>query len=729
MSIGILVDWSGASARTPWSARLPAAAAGPAALDRGPHDGDDLRREKVAPSPVPPSRLLQLDRLAAELRAAHDRLALPLARVAAAFVAAKAWRPCGAARLEDHARERFGRTGRWVRHCAELGGALERWPDLARALTGDDGGVPLGAEAVRLVARVVDATVPATPSSAADGEATLARWIARARELPLRVLRREVRAVLSGGAGVCVSVEAGAGDALGDPDLDDEPRCVVEFRLPAPIRAAFEEVIDLHRALAGRDGSLAEAIDALLAESMSGGLADALARSMPGGLAPVGADRRGGSDALGIARRPAGRGRARAAAREERLARATGRWAHLPSVSPAGPDTPPDDLLRRAASSLAEFRLLAACAGHGGPLALNDQLARLVALEDALMRRLGEIALEFSRRGAWATLGFVGIGHYAEARLRLPATVLEDRVAVARRLMRFPRLRDAYERGVIGLDALLTVLRTLGRGPVPDDVECAWLARAREATVKRLRDEARALARRDLELEPALAAASPSAERHAPPLPLPDAAWAAALYRAPGLVRRRVLQAGLLALDPGPDVFLRLRLPEALADDLLAAVEAARRGLTALADSVPWSRDWPDEPALPSVLAARTFSVRGRRVPAWVGLLALLEEAAGTWDDPRDCARRPGDPVYRRDGYRCAAPGCTARAAIEDHHVVFRSRGGSDAPGNRVALCAAHHAALHEHGTLAVEGSAPLGLTWTAGATPAAVRYRCERRL
>jgi hypothetical protein len=369
------------------------------------------------------------------------------------------------------------------------------------------------------------------------------------------------------------------------------------------------------------------------------------------------------------------------------------------------------------------------------------------------MRRLGEIALEFSRRCGWATLGFSGIGHYAEARLGLPATVLEDRVVGARRLAGFPRLRDAYERGGIGLDALLTVLRTLGRGPVPDSVECAWLVRAREATVKRLRDEARALARRALELEPegaagtlsaegpvrvaaplptdgpALAAASPAARCLAPPLPLPDAAWAAALRRAPGLARRRVLQAGLLALDPGPDVFLRLRLPEALADDLLAAVEAARRGLTALADSVPWPRDWPDVPALPSVLAARMFSVRARRVPAWVGLLALLEEAAGSWDDPRDCTRRPGDPVYRRDGYRCAAPGCTARAAIEDHHVVFRSRGGSDAPGNRVALCAAHHAALHEHGTLAVEGSAPLGLTWTAGATPAAVRYRCERRL
>jgi hypothetical protein len=430
-----------------------------------------------------------------------------------------------------------------------------------------------------------------------------------------------------------------------------------------------------------------------------------------------------------------------------------------------------EDPLCRAEASLDEFRRLEASAGYGGPLALDDQIRRLVLLEDALMRQLGELVLELSERGAWSTLGFTGIGHYAETRLGLSATAVEDRVAAARRLVRFPRLRVAYAHGALGLDALLAVLRTLGRGPVPAHVEREWLARAGEATVKRLRDEARALARRDLELAPSpvdvtetvtgcgptpggasplplddsAGTASPlplddsawaavplpldDSAGAASPLPLDDPAWAASLRREPGLARRRVLQAGLLALEPGPDVFLRLRLPESLADALLAAVEAARRSLSALADSVPWDRDWPETPALPSVLAARTFSVRWRRVPAWVGLLALLEEAALAWDDPRALPGRDADPVYRRDGYRCSAPGCTARATIEDHHVVFRSRGGSDALDNRVALCAAHHAALHEHGTLSVAGDAPLRLTWTTGTGASARRYRCERRL
>ncbi len=329
MSAGILIDWSGAVGRRRWDLLLPGYPTAPVRPADRRGTGDDgagsgsravrsgsgssgklcdvlgdsrssgvlgdsrssgvlgdsrhIDSEAVVRFPAPPARLLRLDRLALELRVAHDRLARPLARAAAAFLAARAWRACGAARLEDHARERFGRTARWVRQWADLGGALARCPELACALTGDDGGVPLGAEAARLVARVVAADADG------DCDALLARWIARAREVPLRVLRAEVRAALARDAGDAIvavegeadgaaeggfpKVAASAGHVAGDPELDDEPRCLVEFRLPAAIRAAFDEVVDLHRALAGRDGSLAEAIDALLAESMSGSLA------------------------------------------------------------------------------------------------------------------------------------------------------------------------------------------------------------------------------------------------------------------------------------------------------------------------------------------------------------------------------------------------------------------------------------------------------------------------
>jgi hypothetical protein len=129
------------------------------------------------------------------------------------------------------------------------------------------------------------------------------------------------------------------------------------------------------------------------------------------------------------------------------------------------------------------------------------------------------------------------------------------------------------------------------------------------------------------------------------------------------------------------------------------------------------------------------FSTRSRRVPAWVGLLALIEDFVVTWDrDQRQDARgrvpkQHGEAVYVRDGWRCTAPGCTSRRGLEDHHLVYRSRQGIDDLSNRTCLCWFHHR-TGEHGALAsCRGSAPLGITWRLGRSDVGRRYRNERRL
>jgi hypothetical protein len=165
-----------------------------------------------------------------------------------------------------------------------------------------------------------------------------------------------------------------------------------------------------------------------------------------------------------------------------------------------------------------------------------------------------------------------------------------------------------------------------------------------------------------------------------------------------------------------------------VADDLAAAVEAARRGLTAEAEGVSWDEPWPDPDAPPSLLAARTFSTRCRRTPGWVGLLELLEAFAETWDGPEPGRRRRAETVYARHGWRCAAPGCSSRRNLEDHHLVYRSRGGGDQPSNRLCLCRFHHA-LGEHGHLAsCRGEAPLGVLWVLGREGVGGAFRNERR-
>jgi hypothetical protein len=375
----------------------------------------------------------------------------------------------------------------------------------------------------------------------------------------------------------------------------------------------------------------------------------------------------------------------------------------------------------------------------------------LVDIENEIEARLGRLLAELGDQRAWPRLRFAGVAHYGEERLGLSRTTAEDRARLARELRRLPLVRDAYESGRLDFEAAAIVARILrDAGPDPA-LESAWVERAAAATIKRMRDEARALGRyrargwrapsaANAEGEPATHGDRPAAGRMAP---LDDAEWQSSLHREPGFARRRIEMFARLTLS-SPDVFqalpvepdtcLRLRLPADLSDALLASVESERRRLGVAAGSMAWDEPDPGGPnpgdiATLSWLLARTFSIRCRRVPSWVGLLALLEDFVATWDvDERSPGRR-GDEVYSREGWRCAAPGCTSRRNLEDHHLVYRSRGGGGELGNRVCLCRFHHQ-RGEHGGLAsCRGTAPLDVVWRLGRSGMAGWYRNEIRL
>jgi hypothetical protein len=105
---------------------------------------------------------------------------------------------------------------------------------------------------------------------------------------------------------------------------------------------------------------------------------------------------------------------------------------------------------------------------------------------------------------------------------------------------------------------------------------------------------------------------------------------------------------------------------------------------------------------------------------------ALLDHALATWT-LRDPSKPKPDPVFERDGYRCAVPGCSSRMNFHDHHVVFRSHQGSDDLDNRLALCAFHHQRCLHAGRLRIRGLAPDRLLFELGVRPDApplARYR-----
>jgi len=601
------------------------------------------------PSTKPELEALRCDALAVCLRAARERLSAPLARAAAAFVESAGWQELGYARLSDHARERFGRSGRWVSDLACLGRSLERLPGLAEAMSGQDAGPPLGRVAARLVGQV------------ATWE-TLGSWVDLARCICVRELKAAVREALAE-----------------DPpsELQDQKTVLMRLAVPSPVQAAFDEAADLYRCVEGHESTLSGFVEALVGEAQACAIDPAPDLHMH--TEPL-------------------RHVHHQATVELALAHSTARWEHL-------------------APELERFEELESAAGNGDAVELDAQIRELAWLEDEMERRLGALLAQMAEGAAWSRLRFAGAGHYAEQRLGLCRTSARDRLRAARALRRLPVVRQAYESGVIGLQAALQVSRILlsaGAAQVDEATQQLWVQRGAEATVKRMRDEAKELARQ------AVDGAGGST------VPLDDASWHASLRREPGMARRRLARYGALALTtPLSDVFLGLRLPAELAGDLMAAMQAARRRLEIEAARVPWEEKWPHRDAPASLRAAREFFIiRNRRPPIWVGLLAMLEDFVHTWDQS---ARRKGEAIYERDGYRCAAPGCTSRRNLEDHHVLYRSQGGGNEAGNRICICRFHHQ-RGEHGGLAsCHGEAPLRITWRLGRDGAGGEFRNDR--
>jgi hypothetical protein len=671
----------------------------------------------------------QADFMACELARAADRLSAPLARAAAAFVACDGWLPMGYACPGDFTREVLDRSGRWLRDLNVLGRGLEKLPGLEPALCGLDGAAPLGSVAATSIARV------ATPE-------TLPAWIALARASTVRDLLQTLRAARESGSSAPpvatfdssksdpspaldvagstdTSSATSAPGATADPlpnrhtleeDGDDEPTLEVELSVPRPLATLFWEVFDLYRAVSGGETSLASFVESLAAEAAAG---------------PTPPD----AHVMPVELKEARRALVARLSHEARLATDFKLWKHLSRTrAPVAQANAASPVTDRVVAVLQKIESLSACAGKGSIPELARQMWRLVALESEVERLLGKLLHEMDLRQDWRLLGFASLGHYAEQRLGCSRRTAERRAGILRALRHLPRPLAAYEAGQVGQHSAWLLRRILGAHAVRGDRQDAWVARAIEVTVKRLRDEARWV---DLRQQ-GLVKLDDGDDGGGPAWPPSDATWQASLYREPGLTNRRVQKLGRRALDavrssPRSDnVFLRLRLPEASASVFLTSIEGARRRREAEAASCV--DKFPDSEAPASLQAACSLYQASGAVPTWVGLLVLLEDCAQTWDDPRACPKHEWDATYNRDGGRCMAPGCTRRS-IHSHHVVYRSKKGCDELFNTLSLCATHHL-QGEHGQFArCKGKAPLEILWRIGRKDLGTWFMNERKL
>src|SRR5262245_614801 len=213
--------------------------------------------------------LLQADALALSLRSALDRILLPLARASSAFVRRRGWTEFGFARLDDCARERLGRSGRSLRDHAALGDALTALPDeaaraLSHAIDGDDGHAPLGRVAAFLIARAALRVGPE------EADLRLADWLALGRTLPIRELRKALSSEGPGRSSTpaesVASHPQGAAATDGDDiDVPPDERSLLRLPVPASVLAAFDEAVDLFRAVEGTETTVTSFVEALVA--------------------------------------------------------------------------------------------------------------------------------------------------------------------------------------------------------------------------------------------------------------------------------------------------------------------------------------------------------------------------------------------------------------------------------------------------------------------------------
>ena len=112
-----------------------------------------------------------------------------------------------------------------------------------------------------------------------------------------------------------------------------------------------------------------------------------------------------------------------------------------------------------------------------------------------------------------------------------------------------------------------------------------------------------------------------------------------------------------------------------------------------------------------AVFRAAVLAFTGPPEALWRGFEHLLEHVKAEWTSQP----RHRDPIFARDGWRCAVPTCSSRKQLHDHHIVFRSRGGDNGRDNRITICAWHHLRGIHGGIVRASGEAPAGITWELG--------------
>jgi len=500
-----------------------------------------------------------------------------------------------------------------------------------------------------------------------------ARWIAFARHVTAEQLARAVRAVDRG------SVEAGAAEDAGERGRLFEVRCTPEVRWKWDVaRKAAARV-------AGRMLHVSEGAELIAAEVLS---------SLP------------------IDQEPDDEVCEKSEASWSRASEAAGAGESEPSGRDTGEDA---NLANGAADALppALERLIDGLE-NADVFELDERFRRALSMEQRLEARIAPLLVRVWGRWVHRALGYATREAYARERLGMDPTRARALVRLEYAAALSPSFARAFRSGALSWVVASALAPLVSADPLGSFVE-DWVAWAGRITVRRLRE--------DVERALALSEADPQA------------------FQRDG------------GLPPGARADRGIRAQHTASEHAGAASEAGDDRETGAQHTAAVVHDWgrrdqgpskrvPDETCWARFLGpadvVRLFNAvlctvrcrmerdTGRLPTPGQALEAMLDHALESWGvlDDKIVARHR---VFARDGWRCVVPGCTSMQNLHDHHIRFRSAGGSDGMENRVTLCAFHHLRGVHAGLVRCAGQAPDGLRWElgirAGVTPLLV-YR-----
>ena len=286
----------------------------------------------------------------------------------------------------------------------------------------------------------------------------------------------------------------------------------------------------------------------------------------------------------------------------------------------------------------------------------GDLHERIVALNKKMIARevaLGEAAQSFQRMDGWLRLGYASLAQYARERLGMSASSLKSKLTLARRL--HAPVKEALRSGRVGHAAAMAISTVATAGSAE-----AWVDRARRRTVKHLRE--------DVNAARMLNQSTPPTDEQ---------------VRQVQAIETRILQGDHSAMEEpkgqtsaGAPIRLNLRVSR----DISRALRCFER-------------------------------VMGPRLDGST-MRFLCNKFWDAWKHM--CNRREKwSHIYARDRYECTSPVCS-RHDMTPHHLLFRSKGGTDDPFNMAGDCLWCHLEGIHGGRITVTGTAD-DMTWTIG--------------